>query len=59
MYAPAVALACDLAHIAGNRTQGEFLYFEPINRIRAVRARPSGSLKVPNCGEATLLFTRK
>ena len=32
-------------------------YFELISRIRAVRARPGNSLKVPNCGESTTLFT--
>ncbi len=32
-------------------------YFAPISRMRAVSARPSGSLKVSNSGESTSLFT--
>ena len=32
------------------------IYFELINRMRAVRALPSGTVKVPYCGESTLLL---
>ena len=31
------------------------VHFEPINRMRAVTALPSGTLKVPYCGESITL----
>jgi len=43
----------------GERRLGKLqvVYFELINRMRALKALPWGTLKVPYCGESTSLLT--